>query len=140
MKEKHQPEREEISRHRLLDLERVRLQRFLDAGEGGQISVDRERPQCREAGEKRREAPAEMRRATIRRHGRVARAEATFASAPPQSPSVGWRKRRALAYHALSSRPRSQRQSGSHVRRIQTGFPMAPARCATEVSTLTTRS
>src|ERR1700685_985522 len=57
-----------------------------------------------------------------------------------QSPAIFWRKRRAVGYHGLSSRSRSQRQSGLRVSKIQTGLPSAPARCATAVSTVMTRS
>ena len=43
-------------------------------------------------------------------------------------------------YHGLSSRLRSQRQSGENGSKTHTGSPSAAARCATDVSTAITRS
>ena len=45
-----------------------------------------------------------------------------------------------LGYHGLSVRPTSQRQSGTAGSSSQVGRPSAPARWATLVSTVTTRS
>ena len=63
-----------------------------------------------------------------------------FPASPVPSRQALWRNRRAVGYQGLSSRSRSQRQSGTKGSMIQTGFPMAPARCATAVSTEITRS
>src|ERR1039458_3880184 len=57
-----------------------------------------------------------------------------------QSPALGCLNNRAVGYHGLSSRPVSQRHSPLNGRRIKAGFPIAPARCATAVSTEMTRS
>ena len=51
-----------------------------------------------------------------------------------------WRNSRMVGYQGLSSRLRSQRQSVTHGNSTQTGLPSAPATCATEVSTVMTRS
>ena len=51
-----------------------------------------------------------------------------------------WRNSRIVGYQGLSSRPSSQRQSVTHGSGTQTGLPSAPARCATDVSTVITRS
>src|SRR5437879_5850218 len=45
-----------------------------------------------------------------------------------------WRKSLCRGYHGESSRPRSQRQSGTNGSASQTGTPSAPARCASAVS------
>src|SRR5262249_42740486 len=45
-----------------------------------------------------------------------------------QPPRPDWRKRQAVGYQGLSSRPISQRQSGADESAIQTGIPSAPAR------------
>ena len=45
-----------------------------------------------------------------------------------QSPRALWRKRRAVGYQGLSSRSRSQRQSGTRGSGTKTRLPMAPAR------------
>ena len=57
-----------------------------------------------------------------------------------QSPGRACRNSRADGYHGQSSRSSNQRQSGTRGSSIQTGRPSAPARCATDVSTLITRS
>jgi hypothetical protein len=44
------------------------------------------------------------------------------------------------AYQGVSSRSSSQRKSGLGGSSSQTGVPTAPARCATALSTVTTRS
>jgi len=49
----------------LLDLERVGVKRFLDAGEGGKVRVDRERTERRERREECREAPTEALRLDV---------------------------------------------------------------------------
>ena len=64
----------------------------------------------------------------------------TVATTPSQSPDRGCRNSRAVGYHGLSSRSSIQRQSGTKGSNIHTGLPSAPARCATAVSTLMTRS
>jgi hypothetical protein len=45
-----------------------------------------------------------------------------------------------VGYQGVSSRPRSQRQSGANGRSVHTGLPRAPARWAAAVSTVITRS
>ncbi len=57
-----------------------------------------------------------------------------------QSPGDFWRRSRAVGYQGAVSRPSIQRQSPRCGSRIQTGFPMAPARCAMHVSVVMTRS
>lgn len=57
-----------------------------------------------------------------------------------QSPGVGCRNRRMLGYQGLSIRSSIHRQSGEKGSSTQTGLPMAPAKCATEVSTLMIKS
>ena len=74
------------------------------------------------------------------RGGSARSASVTRAITAPQSPALCWRKRRALGYHGLSSRSNDHRQSAADARRIHTGLPRAPAMCATEVSTVITRS
>src|SRR5207237_4695382 len=56
------------------------------------------------------------------------------------SPACCCRNRRIVGYQGLSSRSSSQRQQVSKRLSNQTGLPSAPAKCATEVSTLITRS
>ena len=70
----------------------------------------------------------------------VDRAAATAAATGSQLRSADCRKRRAEGYQGLSARPRSQRQSGAWGSMTQTGLPIAPARWAIEVSTVTTSS
>ena len=65
---------------------------------------------------------------------------ATSAITSLHSPSTVCRNSRALGYHGLSFRSIIHRQSGLTGSKIQTGFPSAPAKCATEVSTVTIRS
>ena len=56
-------------------------------------------------------------------------------------PSPGrWRNSRMVGYHGLSSRSSSQRQSFTQGSSTHVGLPSAPARCATAVSTVMTRS
>src|SRR5271170_2084512 len=57
-----------------------------------------------------------------------------------QSPSTVCRNSRAVGYQGLVSPPSVQRQSGAKGMSTQTGRPMAPARLATAVSTVMTRS
>jgi hypothetical protein len=57
-----------------------------------------------------------------------------------QSPGIGCRNNRAFGYHTVSARPSCQRQSGAYGSNIHTGRPMAPAKCATAVSTVINRS
>ncbi len=45
-----------------------------------------------------------------------------------------------VGYQGLSSRLRSQRQSEARLSSSQTGLPIAPAKCAIDVSTVTTKS
>ena len=52
----------------------------------------------------------------------------------------GWRNSRIEGYQGESRRSRSQRHSASFFNATQTGRPSAPARCAIEVSQVTTRS
>ena len=59
---------------------------------------------------------------------------------PGHSPCRCWRKSRMVGYQGLSSRSRSQRQSGAKGSITQTGLASAPARCATAVSAVITRS
>ena len=57
-----------------------------------------------------------------------------------QSPGFGCRKSRAVGYQRLSSRSSNQRQSTWNASKIQTGLRNAPAKCATAVSTVMTKS
>src|SRR3546814_245673 len=75
-----------------------------------------------------------------RRAASSASAARTRASTPSQSPKVVCRNSLALGYQGLSSRSTSQRQSALRDSTTQTGRPSAPARCATEVQVVTTRS
>ncbi len=59
---------------------------------------------------------------------------------PVQSPKCCWRKSRAVGYQGLSRRSRSQRKSAANGSSSNNGLPIAPARCATAVSTETTAS
>ena len=59
---------------------------------------------------------------------------------PAQSPRAGWRNRRMLGYQGLSARSMKKRQSGAYFSATQTGRASAPARCASEVSQVITRS
>src|SRR5215469_14390794 len=67
----------------------------------------------------------------------AARSAATGAA---QSPGAVCRNSRAVGYHGLSERSLNQRQSGLNGSSTHTGRASAPARCATAVSTVTTRS
>ena len=58
----------------------------------------------------------------------------------PQSPGWIWRYNRIVGYQDVSSRPNLHLQSGANGNSNHTGFPSAPAQCATAVSTLITRS
>ena len=58
----------------------------------------------------------------------------------PSRRAVVWRNRRMVGYQRQSSPSSSQRQSGTCCRPTQTGRPSAPARCATDVSDVMTRS
>jgi hypothetical protein len=116
VEQEHQAEREQVARHRLLDFERARLQRLLDAGERGQVRVDREGPERRERGEERGEAPAEAAGGDVlardlhqRAAGSASSARRMSSSALPQSKARGWRNRRALAYQGESGRSSIQR-------------------------------
>ncbi len=62
------------------------------------------------------------------------------ANTPCQSPLAVWRNSRMVGYQGQSSRPISQRQSGTCLSASQIGRPSAPARWATPVSELMTRS
>ena len=64
----------------------------------------------------------------------------TRATTPAQLPGVCWRKRRAVGYQGVVSTSCIQRQSLKWGSRIQTGLPMAPARCAMQVSVVIIRS
>ena len=57
-----------------------------------------------------------------------------------QSPRRDWRNSRIVGYQGLSSRSSSQRQSGEKGNATHTGAASAPARCATAVSDVITRS
>src|SRR5262249_33143734 len=59
---------------------------------------------------------------------------------PSQSPSASWRNSRIVGYHGLSSRAVIHRQSGTVERGIQARRPRPPARWATAVSGVITRS
>src|SRR5271169_541906 len=71
---------------------------------------------------------------------RLLRASATSRRTPSQFPGFFWRKSRTLEYHDERSPDLSQRQSGPAWTTIQVGLPIAPATCATDVQTVTTRS
>ncbi len=64
----------------------------------------------------------------------------TLLSRFSQSKGFCCRKILIVGYHGLSSRSTIQRQSEAKGSNSQTGLPIAPARCATEVSTDITRS
>ena len=64
----------------------------------------------------------------------------SWATTDAQSPACGWRNTRAVGYQGLSSRASCQRQSLSCASNTQVGRPKAAAKCATEVSTVTTHS
>src|SRR6266567_318767 len=68
------------------------------------------------------------------------KARCTSATTLSQSPMAGCRNSRADGYQGLSARSMSQRQSAENCSIIQVGRPSAAARCATEVSTVITRS
>src|SRR6266550_4766885 len=70
----------------------------------------------------------------------AAKAALTWLTTLAQSPREGWRNSRIVGYHGLSLRSSSQRQSAAACSMSQTGTPSAPARCATIVSTVMTRS
>ncbi len=57
-----------------------------------------------------------------------------------QSPNCALPESRALGYQGLSLRWRSQRKSAANGNNKNSGFPIAPARCATAVSTEITAS
>ena len=59
---------------------------------------------------------------------------------PSQSPNVVCRNTLMVGYHGLSSRPAGQRHSLTEERATQTGTPRPPARWATAVSAVITRS
>src|SRR5262249_10911427 len=65
---------------------------------------------------------------------------ATFAIAGAQSPNGIWRKTCTEGYHGLAVSATCQRQSGRLGHNRNTVDPMAPARCAVDVSTATTAS
>ena len=65
---------------------------------------------------------------------------ATRAITSGQSSPQLWRNSRMVGYHGLSSRLSIQRQSVTDGSNNHTGLPSAPARCATDVSTVITRS
>ena len=75
----------------------------------------------------------------LRRTSRV-QASAISANTLGQWPISGCRNSRIVGYRGESARSRSQRHSASFFRATQTGCPKAPARCAIEVSQVTTRS
>ena len=58
----------------------------------------------------------------------------------PSRPHRRWRKSRMVGYQGVSSRSRSQRQSEENCTATQTGTPSAPARWASAVSGVITRS
>ena len=57
-----------------------------------------------------------------------------------QSPNRVCRNSRIVEYHGESIRPSNHRQSGTNGSNTHVGFPGAPARCATPVSIVITRS
>src|SRR3982750_85059 len=66
--------------------------------------------------------------------------DATSAMTLSQSPGRGWRKRRIVGYQGESLRSSSHRKTGEKGSKTHVGLPIAPARCATAVSTAITRS
>ena len=64
----------------------------------------------------------------------------TRSSTPAQSPGAFCRNSRAVGYQGVLSVSCIQRQSARCGSRIHTGLPMAPARCAMQVSVVITRS
>ena len=65
---------------------------------------------------------------------------ATTAATSAQVWPMSRRNRRADGYQGVSDRASSHRQSGARGSRMQTGLFMAPTRCATDVSTVISRS
>ena len=72
--------------------------------------------------------------------GGVRSSAATRVTTDDQSCSLDCLKSRIAGYHGVESRSSIQRQSGANGRSSQQRRPRAPARCATLVSTLMTRS
>ncbi len=66
VEKEHQPEREEVRRERLLQLERRGVERLLDSRERGKVRVDREGTEGGERREHRGESPAEPSRVVMR--------------------------------------------------------------------------
>src|SRR6185312_6368766 len=64
----------------------------------------------------------------------------TRSTASPHWPASFWRNSFIVGYHGESSRSSIHRQSARLGSSSHTGVPIAPARCATAVSTLITRS
>jgi hypothetical protein len=77
-------------------------------------------------------------------HGRpLARARSSVAiraNTPAQSPGLVWRNSRNVGYHGVSSRSLNQRLSAANGSATHAATLSAPARCATDVSLVTTRS
>ena len=80
--------------------------------------------------------------AVVTAASRTRSCSATFTRSITSSQSPRWRCRnkRIVGYQGLSSRPSSQRKSAGCATISHTGLPSAPARCATAVSTHSTRS
>ena len=70
----------------------------------------------------------------------VPKARRISAKTPSQAPWRCWRNNRIDGYQGEVSRPRIQRQSGANGTATQTGLPIAPAKCASAVSTVITKS
>src|SRR5580692_4506169 len=64
----------------------------------------------------------------------------TCAMTPPHDRVLSCRNSRALGYQGESPRSKNHRQSELYGNKIHTGFPIAPARWATLVSTEITKS
>jgi hypothetical protein len=75
-----------------------------------------------------------------REHALTWRVSATLANRACHSPFCWHRNNRAVSYQWVRSPSMPQRYSAAAGRQIHTGTPSAPARCATAVSTVITRS
>ena len=90
--------------------------------------------------DERRRYNASPTRPRSRSRTTLSKAPATSRATDAQSPGRGWRNKRIVGYHGVSSRPSIQRQSASCFSSTQVGRPSVPARCAGMPSTQITRS
>src|SRR5579859_911870 len=76
----------------------------------------------------------------IQQRADTASSAASFSNTFDQSPCRVCRNNRMLGYQTVSLLSNNQRQHELNLRTVQTGLPIAPAKCAMLVSALTTRS